>query len=758
MPHSNLPGQMDNQDDTASDRAIERREQDVLGRKAFAERIGQMISKRKGRDSFVISLQGPWGCGKSSVKNMVLDWLRNDCEVQNRPLIIEFEPWQYRDADGLFQGFFDEVAATITTSQLPDSEDKAKRLKQYSKRVAFTGSVANTLGNLLALTPAALVTPAILAAVSLAKEHASHAEGAAAALEGDTQNLQMVKRELRKSMQQLEKLVLVVIDDIDRLYSDEMARVFQLVKANADFPNFVYLLVSHHEVVEKSIEKVTEGSGREYLEKIIQKPISIPKLSQHQVDGAFVNALEELSKENQVPFDLNLRSSIISCLDNGLNDFVKSLRDVYRVINALDFSWPFFISDGTVEVNLADLVALEVLRIYEPDVYALLPAYKPVLLNKSMADKMVSRLLRERHNAQDQPDIEPAEQKLMNKLIDAASPKNRPAVRRVLERLFPDANWPHPVAEGMVRWPTQKGSRPFAISELRVCEEHYFDRYFAFGLADTELSDAEVSSFLKNASDSEVSINQLKTIENRRMAEHFLYRLASRSREVEATQLVSIIKTLLLFGEHLKVQRNNSHFNIISSIEYAIHSLIVSQGDLEEGFKCLSQAFEETESFYVPATLICFSHRREGHSDSLTDETTLKVCETAVREKISQAASNGGINKHPHLLMLIEIWGKGAYTDGDLPATHQWLESYIEDRENLIHLLTLSSVTLLGTPIDATSENVIRGQIELKKDLFPMKQMTNRMRIAREESLSDDQNIYIEKLLPIFESILAQET
>jgi predicted KAP-like P-loop ATPase len=46
--------------------------------------------------------------------------------------------------------------------------------------------------------------------------------------------------------------------------------VFQLVKANADFPNLVYLLLFQRDIVEKNLEKVTSGSGKDFLEKIVQ--------------------------------------------------------------------------------------------------------------------------------------------------------------------------------------------------------------------------------------------------------------------------------------------------------------------------------------------------------------------------------------------------------------------------------------------------------------------------------------------------------
>jgi len=74
----------------SADRPIIKRREDRLGRAAFADSMAAAIRNWHGKDSLVLALYGPWGSGKSSVKNMVLESLReseNDC-----PTIVEFNP------------------------------------------------------------------------------------------------------------------------------------------------------------------------------------------------------------------------------------------------------------------------------------------------------------------------------------------------------------------------------------------------------------------------------------------------------------------------------------------------------------------------------------------------------------------------------------------------------------------------------------------------------------------------------------------
>ena len=72
-------------------------------------------------------------------------------------------------------------------------------------------------------------------------------------------NLQERKAEVAELLRQLKSPILVVIDDLDRLTADEVKLVFQLIKANADFPNLVYLTLFQRDIVEMSLEKVTSG-------------------------------------------------------------------------------------------------------------------------------------------------------------------------------------------------------------------------------------------------------------------------------------------------------------------------------------------------------------------------------------------------------------------------------------------------------------------------------------------------------------------
>ena len=86
-----------------SERPIKKLAEDELGRKDFAVAVANVIAKWAGRDSLVLAIYGPWGSGKSSIKNMILAALS---ELKANTLTLEFDPWEWAGQEKVFEGFF----------------------------------------------------------------------------------------------------------------------------------------------------------------------------------------------------------------------------------------------------------------------------------------------------------------------------------------------------------------------------------------------------------------------------------------------------------------------------------------------------------------------------------------------------------------------------------------------------------------------------------------------------------------------------
>ena len=168
---------------------------------------------------------------------------------------------------------------------------------------------------------------------------------------------------VEEALSDLDKPIIVVVDDIDRLTTAEIRSVFRLVRLTANFRNVIYILAFDRVRVEEALAE--QGiSGRAYLEKILQVGFDLPVVPaqalNRQVFEAIDKALSEIN--NRGPFDQNAWPDIFM---EVIRPLVSTMRDVRRYAMAIA---------GTVreldgQIALTDVLALEAIRIFLPDLF-----------------------------------------------------------------------------------------------------------------------------------------------------------------------------------------------------------------------------------------------------------------------------------------------------------------------------------------------------------------------------------------------------
>jgi len=126
--------------DIRSDRPVKSGE-DQLGRLPFAKRVAKEICAwRIKNDSLVISLNGDWGSGKTSLKDFILECITAECvgSKLKPPAVVEFNPWQWSGQDRLLEAFFDEVGAVFRADKIGNriTAEKLARLWEGVKVVS----------------------------------------------------------------------------------------------------------------------------------------------------------------------------------------------------------------------------------------------------------------------------------------------------------------------------------------------------------------------------------------------------------------------------------------------------------------------------------------------------------------------------------------------------------------------------------------------------------------------------------------------
>ena len=529
---------------TASDGAIESHTQDKFDREDFAGHLAKGILARRKQNSFVVSLQGAWGCGKSSIKNMAVEKL----EEQNAALeIVQFEPWQLRDADSLFAAFFGEIALKIGGNG-DEAAESQRRLLTYSKSLELGGSVVKAIGALASVfeVPGGKLMETIGEKMGGAAEIAK--QGAEVTLE---KSLRDQKRELGELLRKLDRPILVIIDDIDRLEVEEMLLIFQLIKANADFPNFTYLLLMHRERVQQALSDRLGSYGSDYLEKIVQLPIDVPPTNSAQRYALLKGRIAELLESWKVKFSEAEQSDLAVLWQSGLSELLPNPRDVVRALNAIEFSLAIMKNGNELEVNLADFVALESLRITEATTYTRLPMVKPFLTqNRPQKPSEQSSANYAVPNSQPTEEEQPGEAEMNAALKELANAEEQgkiqaQAARRVLQFMFPRAVW----ALGVQKRPTWEVIPTRPETRWKIRDENYFDRYFVLSIPQDQVSQAEVTRFLQALPNRDELISQLEDLERRGLHQTFLLELRHHFSDVPSEHHPQLLAALLDFWE-----------------------------------------------------------------------------------------------------------------------------------------------------------------------------------------------------------------
>lgn len=373
----------------SADNPITKPEDDALGRIKPAQSFAEQVLTLDSSEGVVVGVLGPWGSGKTSFVNLAQEYLK-----QSGIAILEFNPWMFSGADQLVQAFFIELSAQLKLRA--DFAEIGKLVEDY-------GATFSGLGWLPLVGP--WIERGRAAMTVIAKLLQRRKEGIRAS-----------QLKVRHALAKLDKPIVIVLDDIDRLSTSEIRDVFKLVRLTANFPNIIYLLAFDRNRVEQALGE--QGiPGRDYLEKILQVAIDLPAVSEDVLNSQISKAIDSaLAKiENPGVFDSDLWPDVFMEI---IRPLIRNMRDVRRYATAIQGT----VRDLGGQIALVDVLGLEAVRIFLPDVFRNLHVAIDGLTSTSDGSS---------HRD------EPPHLKEQIELLVKAAGERRGLVRNLVERLFP---------------------------------------------------------------------------------------------------------------------------------------------------------------------------------------------------------------------------------------------------------------------------------------------------------------------------------
>lgn len=479
-----------------ADKPIVKSEEDKLGRKSFSKSLAEAINRYTSKDSLVVGLFGKWGTGKTSIVNMILEDLDNF-------ILVHFSPWNYSSQSDLINIFFNVLRQSLSTNNhIQDNQALGETLLQYSKAVkslSLIPVVGEPISNLLQIMLE-------MKGESLTK----------------SQSLEEIRRNLENELIKIDKKIIIIIDDIDRLTHQQIRDVFQLVKQVANFPNIVYLLSMDRDIVCEALNHVQQINGHEYLDKIIQIPIEVPKLRKIKLENVLFSKLDsvlESYSEKIIIHKEYWRRVFKKCIE----PYIGTLRDVNKIINIFQFRFGYLHEETCFE----DMLAITILEVLEPKLYKWVASNKDELCEIGKKGFVTN----------DDKYIEP--RYIYTKEFNELGINSEKAIL-ALSTLFP-------VFARSVKENSYDDDNATDIRKnMRMANIERFDLYFIFDLDDIKVSRTTVSSFAYSFSKEEME-ETLTYINSGGEIYYLLEELHSLVDSIPKERLTVMAKTLLSF-------------------------------------------------------------------------------------------------------------------------------------------------------------------------------------------------------------------
>ena len=589
--------------DFSDDIPIKLPTQDELGVNPLAESIALRIRNLQNPTGSVIAVYGPWGSGKSSTVHLILHYLKEwpDNEREQSPTIVEFKSWSYRTEDGVVSGFFQELY-----SGLKPTLSRSWRARMAFKRIELDASNSNNVpsiiesikntisGNIFGLLLLSILYTAIYLIPRLVMFIYRFMFG--------VQNGHKVESRhdiLNTALEECEKPLLLVIDDIDRLSPEEALVIFRIIKSVGRLRNVIYLLSYDRDRVEKLVKKKYPSEGIHYLEKIVQVGFDIPQPDRGKLIKMLKSNLNSLFDD--VTNSMTVRSD--SVLQKMVFPEIRTPRDVHRLTNMLTITFPAIRG----KVNVADFLAIESLCLFHPSIYHAIRMHRYLLTGA-------------RKYAQMEYEENMSNDYMRAILGDSLEGEDRERIQVGLTEIFPILNkiWNNGDYSYKINWE----------SEYRVCTDSSFDVYFGLFSETHTVTQATIRDIAKNASNSnyikdlfQKSINIIEK-DGRTRVSIMLDELGYYGDLFDPGHEEAIVRTLFSIADSFEIIEDEiqgalSPENNRSRLLRAARNLLYSKHSPVDSHNIIIDASNDASLIFSVYVFEIFSTEKDPYSDDL---------------------------------------------------------------------------------------------------------------------------------------------
>ncbi len=257
--------------------------EDLLGFADIAAPIGTAI-RRERLDPVAIGVFGDWGSGKTTILKLVGNEFdadgTGDGDIR-AVLVVWTQPWEYDPLLDPKATLIEQVLSAVQAEVAKNAglaEKLKSRFADLRKRVDVSKAIT------LAAKTAITVSPPSIDQLSAIFSKESGAE---------QPTLQGFRDEYATLMSELEGIsrVVVLVDDLDRCLPEAVVGTLEAIKLFLSVPRMGFVIAADERSVTQAIATRYEQApkpqemARDYLEKIVQIPLTVPALGESDTEA-----------------------------------------------------------------------------------------------------------------------------------------------------------------------------------------------------------------------------------------------------------------------------------------------------------------------------------------------------------------------------------------------------------------------------------------------------------------------------------------
>jgi predicted KAP-like P-loop ATPase len=264
-----------------------------------------------------VGVFGSWGTGKSTLLNIIEEELKQ--QSPEGVIVVRFDAWLYQGYDDAKTALMDVIAdALIAEAGRIENASLVERAKAFAKRVKWFRVAGFAAEAAAALAGAPLMGGARAAVAGIEKmfggeateEDLKRAKDGAKEVAKDVKEMadsparptppkqvDAFRTEFGDLLKDMNRTLVVFVDNLDRCMPEQSIRTLEAMRLFLFMSRTAFVVAADEDMVRQAVKahfsNIGERHVTDYLDKLIQLPVRVPRLGVREVRGYLFQLLAD---------------------------------------------------------------------------------------------------------------------------------------------------------------------------------------------------------------------------------------------------------------------------------------------------------------------------------------------------------------------------------------------------------------------------------------------------------------------------------